>query len=95
VDETYIKVKKVWMYLYRAVDSEGSALEFLLSATHDAKAAKRFFVKALSSAACSAPQAHPIQEQEAQPTAQMKLSLPFSSLTSSSESGWEPNCCVG
>jgi IS6 family transposase len=46
VDETYIKVKKVWMYLYRAVDSVGSALEFLLSAAHDAKAAKCFFVKA-------------------------------------------------
>ena len=46
VDETYIKFKKVWMYLYRAVDSEGSALEFLLRATRDAKAAKRFFVKA-------------------------------------------------
>jgi transposase-like protein len=30
VDETYIKIKKVWMYLYRAVDSEGNTLEFLL-----------------------------------------------------------------
>src|SRR5256714_12127049 len=36
VDETYIKVKKAWMYLYRAVDSEGNTLEFLLSATRDA-----------------------------------------------------------
>src|SRR2546425_725177 len=43
VDETYIKVKKVWMYLYRAVDSEGNTLEFLLSPTRDAEAAKRFF----------------------------------------------------
>ena len=42
VDETYIKVKKVWMYLYRTVDSEGNTLEFLLSPTHDAEAAKRF-----------------------------------------------------
>jgi len=31
VDETYVKVKKVWMYLYRAVDSQGNTLEFLLS----------------------------------------------------------------
>jgi IS6 family transposase len=69
VDETYIKVKKVWMYLYRAVDSEGNTLEFLLSATRDAEAAKRFFVKALhSSSACSAPQARPVQESVAQPT---------------------------
>jgi transposase, IS6 family len=42
VDETYIKIKKVWMYLYRAVDSEGHTLEFQLSATRDAEAAKRF-----------------------------------------------------
>jgi transposase, IS6 family len=35
------------MYLYRAVDSQGSTLEFLLSATRDAQAAKRFFAKAL------------------------------------------------
>lgn len=57
MDETYIKVKKVWMYLYRAVDSEGNSLEFLLSPTRDAEAAKRFFCKALQSTACSASQA--------------------------------------
>jgi IS6 family transposase len=44
-------MKKVWMYLYRAVDSEGKTLEFLLSSTQDAEAAKRFFVKALHSSA--------------------------------------------
>src|SRR2546421_1807437 len=54
VDETYIKVKKIWTYLYRAVDSEGNTLEFLLSPTRDAEAAKRFFVKALQSSARSA-----------------------------------------
>jgi transposase, IS6 family len=69
VDETCIKVKKVWMYLYRAVDSEDHTLELLLSPTRDAEAAKRFFVKALHSTACSAPQAHPVKEQVAQPTA--------------------------
>ncbi len=42
VDETYVKVRKIWMYLYRAVDSEGNTLEFLLSTTRDAEAAKRF-----------------------------------------------------
>ncbi len=57
-----------WMYLYRAVDSEGNTLEFLLSATRDAEAAKRFFVKALHSPACSAPQARPVEEPVAQPT---------------------------
>jgi IS6 family transposase len=69
VDETYIKVRKTWMYLYRAVDSEGNTLEFLLSPTRDAEAAKRFFVKALHSTAGSAPGAHPVEEQVAQPTA--------------------------
>jgi len=69
VDETSIKVKKVWMYLYRAVDSAGNTLEFLLSPTRDAQAAKRFFVKALHATACSAPQAHPLEEQVAVPTA--------------------------
>ncbi len=73
VDETYIKVKKVWMYLYRTVDSEGNTLEFLLSPTRDAEAAKRFFVKALHSTACSAPGAHPVQEQVTEPTAPAEL----------------------
>src|SRR5258708_23083261 len=48
VDETYVKIKGVWMYLYRAVDSQGNTLEFLLSVTRDAQAAKRFFTKALA-----------------------------------------------
>jgi transposase-like protein len=68
VDETYIKIKKVWTYLYRAVDSEGNTLEFLLSSTRDAEAAKRFFLKALSSPAGSTPGAHPFEEQVAEPT---------------------------
>jgi transposase-like protein len=49
VDETSIKIKGTWTYLYRAVDSEGNTLEFLLSATRDAEAAKRFFLNALRS----------------------------------------------
>ena len=62
VDETYIKIRKTWMYLYRAVDSDGNTLEFLLSPTRDAEAAKRFFVKALHSTARSAPGARPMEE---------------------------------
>jgi len=46
--ETYIKVKGVWTYLYRAVDSLGQTIDFLLSARRDAAAAKRFFRKALA-----------------------------------------------
>ena len=67
VDETYIKIKKVWFYLYRAVDSEGNTLEFLLSPTRDAEAATRFFLKALHSTADPVPQAHLVEEQMAQP----------------------------
>ena len=48
VDETYIKVKGAWTYLYRVVDSLGQTIDFLLSARRDAAAAKRFFRKALA-----------------------------------------------
>jgi transposase, IS6 family len=48
VDETYIRVKGRWTYLYRAVDSRGQTIDFLLSAERDAAAAKRFFRKALA-----------------------------------------------
>jgi IS6 family transposase len=47
VDATDIKLKKPWYDLYRAVDSEGHTLDLLLRATRDAKAAERFFRKAL------------------------------------------------
>ena len=49
VDETYIRVKGKWTYLYRAVDSAGASIDFLLSARRDAAAAKQFFQKALRS----------------------------------------------
>lgn len=47
VDETYVKVKGRWTYLYRAVDSRGQTIDFMLSAKRDAAAAKGFFRKAL------------------------------------------------
>jgi transposase-like protein len=47
VDETYILVKGKQKYLYRAVDSAGNTLDFLLTAKRDAQAAKRFFRKML------------------------------------------------
>jgi transposase, IS6 family len=48
VDETYIRVKGRWGYLYRAIDSTGATIDFVLSALRDADAAKRLFRKALS-----------------------------------------------
>ena len=47
VDETYVKVRDQWMYLYRAVDSTGQTLDFLLNETGSRRAAKRFFRKVL------------------------------------------------
>ncbi len=49
VDETYIKVKGKWKYLYRAVDSQGNTIDFLLRAKRDKDAAKRFFKKMFKS----------------------------------------------
>jgi IS6 family transposase len=49
VDETFVRVKGKWAYFYRAVDSTGATIDFLLSAQRDAAAAKRFFQKALRS----------------------------------------------
>ncbi len=47
VDGTYIRVKGKWVYLYRAVDSTGATIDFLLSAKRDAAAAERFLARAL------------------------------------------------
>lgn len=47
VDETYIKVRGQWKYLFRAIDKTGRTLDFYLSTTRNAKAAKRFLAKAL------------------------------------------------
>ena len=48
MDETYIKVKGQWKYYYRAVDKQGHTIDFLLTATRDRKAARRFFKKAIT-----------------------------------------------
>ena len=47
LDETYIKVRGQERFLYRAVDSTGQTIDFLLTAKRDAAAAKRFFRRAL------------------------------------------------
>ena len=48
VDETHIRVQGRWCYLYRAIDSTGATIDFLLLALRDAAAAKRLFRQALS-----------------------------------------------
>jgi putative transposase len=47
MDETYIKVKGEWRYLYRAVDKTGQTIDFLLTEERDEQAAKRFLTKAI------------------------------------------------
>jgi putative transposase len=47
MDETYIKVKGEWYYLYRAVDKTGQTIDFLLTEQRDERAAKRFLTKAI------------------------------------------------
>jgi transposase-like protein len=68
-DETYIKIKKVWTYLYRAVDSEGNTLEFMLSTTRDAAAATRFLRKALGAAHTVTPRVITVDKNPAYPKA--------------------------
>ena len=47
MDETDIKVKGEWRYLYRAVDTHGQTIDFLLTEERDEQAAKRFLTKAI------------------------------------------------
>ncbi len=48
MDETYIKVKGKWTYLYRAVDRDGNTLDFMLSERRNTAAARRFFKQAIA-----------------------------------------------
>jgi transposase, IS6 family len=49
IDETYVKVAGRWTYLYRAVDQHGQVIDVLVSERRDARAARAFFTRALSS----------------------------------------------
>src|SRR5438309_12073917 len=69
VDETYIKVKGQVKYLYRAVDSTGQTIDFLLTAKRNAAGAKRFFRKVLSSSANPIPRVINVDKNPAYPAA--------------------------
>src|SRR6201985_3677948 len=47
MDETYIKVRGRWRYLYRAVDRDGATVDFLLTSRRDEAAARRFLERAI------------------------------------------------
>jgi transposase-like protein len=74
MDETDIKVTGRWTYLYRAVDSTGQTIDFLLAAKRDAAAAKRFFRKALAQPHTKHPRTVTVDKNPAYPVAisQMK-----------------------
>ncbi len=73
VDETYIKIKGQDKYLYRAVDSLGKTIDFLLTAHRDASAAKRFFRKALKAAHNQEPRVITVDKNAAYPKAIKEL----------------------
>jgi transposase, IS6 family len=73
VDETYIKVKGAWKYLYRAVDSTGQTIDFMLSAKRDTKAAKRFFRKILKPPQRPSPRVINVDQNKAYPPAVEEL----------------------
>ncbi len=73
VDETYIRVKGEWLYLYRAVDSAGNTLEFMLSENRDTQAAKRFLSKALGACHTTTPRVINVDKNPAYPKAMDEL----------------------
>ena len=73
VDETYVKIKGKWYYLYRAVDSTGQTIDFMLSANRDTKAAKRFFRKMLKASQHQPPRVINVDRNNAYPPAVEEL----------------------
>lgn len=73
VDETYIEIRGEWKYLYRAVDSEGNSLDFMLSAKRDGKAAARFFGKVLKAEHTQTPRVITVDKNAAYPLAVNEL----------------------
>lgn len=69
VDETYIQIKGEWKYLYRAVDSQGNTLDFMLSAKRDGKAAARFFRQVLKANHVMQPRVINVDKNAAYPVA--------------------------
>ena len=68
-----MKVKKQWKYLYRAVDSQGNTLDFLLTAKRDTNAARRFFIKALKATHTQLPRVINVDKNSFYPPAMEQL----------------------
>lgn len=84
VDETYIRVKGEWVYLYRAVDAAGQTIDFVLSAKRDAAAAKRFFRTALKQSHTVNPRTITVDKNAAYPIATKAMKLGIKSFTTAS-----------
>ena len=69
VDETNVKVRGKWLYFYRALDSNGQTLAFLLNETRSKRAAKRFFRKVLGQAHVTKPRVINVDQNAAYPGA--------------------------
>ena len=69
VDETYVEVKEEWKYLYRAVDSAGNTLDFVLNAKRDGKAAAHFFRRVLGAKHTQTPRVITVDKDAAHPVA--------------------------
>ncbi len=71
--QPYIEVKGEWKYLYRAVDSAGNTLDFMLSAKRDGKAVAGFFRKVLNAQHTQAPRMVTVDKNAAYPVAMETL----------------------
>ena len=69
IDETYIKVKGLDRYLYRALDSAGQTIDFLLTAKRDTAAAKRFLRRAMEASGNAMPRVMNVDKNPAYPAA--------------------------
>ena len=81
VDESYVKVKGRWMYLYRAVDKAGDTIDFYLSKYRDQLAAARFLKKALGANHNTIPRVINVDKNQSYPAA----------VNSAKESGYLPD----
>jgi IS6 family transposase len=68
-DETYVRVAGHWTYLYRAVDSTGATIDFLLPESRDLTSARRFFQKALAASGHPRPRVINVDGNPSYPTA--------------------------
>jgi IS6 family transposase len=73
IDETYIRIKGKDRYLYRAVDSTGQTIDFLLTARRDAAAAKRFLLNAMAASGSALPRVMNVDKNLAYPAAVEEL----------------------